>query len=72
MAEAGNMSTAPGMKPELFVLRDESGPILYAPLAQLMARANEPAIAAALAYANDPASLAGMTEDEQTVVRAFE
>ena len=72
MAEAGNMSTAPGMKPELFVLRDERGPILYAPLAQLMARANEPAIAAALAYANDPASLAGMTEDEQTVVRAFE
>ena len=66
------MSTTPGMKPELFVLRDERGPILYAPLAQLMARANEPAIAAALAYANDPASLAGMTKDEQTVVRAFE
>ena len=33
--------------PELFVLNDEHGPILYAPLGELMARANEPAIRAA-------------------------
>ncbi len=32
---------------ELFVLRDETGPILYAPLARLSARVNESAVAAA-------------------------
>ena len=32
---------------ELFVLRDEKGPILYAPLARLSARVNESAVAAA-------------------------
>ena len=31
---------------ELFVLRDEKGPILYAPLARLYARVNESAVAA--------------------------
>lgn len=31
---------------ELFILRDETGPILYAPLKQLSARINEPAVAA--------------------------
>lgn len=58
--------------PELFVLRDEDGPILYAPLGQLMARANDAAIAAALAYAKDPSSLDAMTPEEQAVVRIFD
>lgn len=58
--------TAP---PELFVLRDEQGPILYAPLASLIARANESAVAAALAYAKDPGSIEGMTDDERAVVQ---
>ena len=31
---------------ELFVLRDETGPILYAPLTHLSARINESAVAA--------------------------
>ena len=57
--------------PELFVLRDESGPILYAPLGSLIARANEPAVAAALAYAHDPSSLENMTEDERMVVETL-
>ena len=57
--------------PELFVLRDDQGPILYAPLGNLIARANEPAIKAALAYAQDPSALDGMTDDERTVVEAF-
>ena len=57
--------------PELFVLRDEKGPILYAPLGKLMARANEPAIEAALAFAKDPATFDAMTADEQSVIRAF-
>ena len=56
---------------ELFVLRDNRGPILYAPLGDLMARANEPAIAAALAYAENPAALSGMDADAQDVVKAF-
>ena len=58
--------------PELFVLRDELGPILYAPLGRLMARANEPAVSAALAYARDPRSLDSMTAEEQVVVRSLE
>ena len=57
--------------PELFVLRDDKGPILYAPLGRLMARANEPAIAAALAYAQDHTAYDGMNYEEQAVVRAF-
>ena len=57
--------------PELFVLRDDRGPILYAPLGRLMARANEPAIAAALAYAQDHTASDGMNDEEQAVVRAF-
>ena len=65
-------ATRPLAPPELFVLRDEQGPILYAPLGQLMARANEPAIAAALAYAREPRSFEEMTPDEQDVVRAFD
>ena len=57
--------------PELFVLRDERGPILYAPLGNLMARANEPAVAAALAYARDSSSLDAMTPEERTVVEVL-
>lgn len=57
--------------PELFALRDDQGPILYAPLGSLIARMNEPAIAAALAYARDPESLVSMTDDEQAVVQAL-
>lgn len=57
--------------PELFVLRDERGPILYAPLGNLMARANDAAVAAALDYAQDPSSLESMTADERAVVEAF-
>jgi hypothetical protein len=60
--------TAP---PELFVLRDEQGPILYAPLASLIARANESAVAAALAFAKDPGSIEGMTDDERSVVQTL-
>lgn len=57
--------------PELFVLRDEQGPILYAPLASLIARANESAVAAALAYAKDPGSIESMSDDERAVVQAL-
>ena len=57
--------------PELFVLRDEQSPILYAPLGNLIARANEPAVTAALAYAKDPSSIEAMTEDERSVVEAL-
>lgn len=57
--------------PELFVLRDNKGPILYAPLGHLIARANEPAVAAALAYARDNDAYDAMSSDEQAVVRAF-
>ena len=57
--------------PELFALRDDRGPILYAPLGSLIARMNEPAITAALAYARDPGSLASMTDDEQDVIQAL-
>lgn len=60
--------TAP---PELFVLRDEQGPILYAPLASLIARANESAVAAALAFAKDPGSIEDMTDDERSVVQTL-
>ena len=59
--------TAP--PPELFVLRDERGPILYAPLGQRMARVNESAAHAALAYADDPSCLERMDDDERSVVR---
>ena len=58
--------------PELFVLRDERGPILYAPLGNLMARANESAIAAALAYAADPLAKDTMDSDARTVVETLE
>ena len=58
--------------PELFVLRDDQGPILYAPLGHLMARANEPAVSAALAYAADSSAYDTMSPDEQAVVRAFD
>ena len=34
------------LKPEIFLLRDEKGPILYAPLRQLSARMNEAAVGA--------------------------
>ena len=57
---------------ELFVLRDEAGPILYAPLGGQIARANDAAIAAALAYAKDPGVLDEMDSDAQEVVRIFE
>ena len=57
--------------PELFVLRDGQGPMLYAPLGRLVARANEPAIALALAYAKDPGSFENMDADEQAVVNMF-
>lgn len=58
--------------PELFVLRDEHSPILYAPLGHLAARANEPAVAAALAFANDPNAYNAMSADERAVVKAFD
>ena len=64
--------TYPPSPPELFVLRDEQGPILYAPLGGLMARANESAVRAALAYAADSNVLDAMTPDEQEVIRAFD
>lgn len=69
MAERATPTPAP---PELFVLRDEQGPILYAPLGGLMARANEPAVAAALAYAADPGALDAMDADARAVVQTFE
>ena len=62
-------SSAP---PELFVLQDEQGPILYAPLGRLIARANEPAVKAALSYAADPSALEGMTDDERVVIEALD
>ena len=54
--------------PELFVLQDEEGPILYAPLAGLIARANATAIQAALAFARDPSSYDAMDKDQRFVV----
>lgn len=69
MGAAVELAPAP---PELFVLRDERGPILYAPLGRLLARANEPAVAAALAYARDPASFDSMTSEEQEAVRVLD
>ncbi len=60
--------TYPETAVELFALRDGVGPILYAPIGQLMARVNEPAAACALAYASDHAALESMTEDERAVV----
>lgn len=64
-------TTDSATSPELFVLRDEQGPILYAPLGSLIARVNEPAAAAALTYAHDPESFDRMTEDEQAVVKTL-
>lgn len=61
----------PSAPPELFVLCDERGPILYAPLGNLMARANAPAVAAALAYARDPSTVEEMSGDERAVVEAL-
>ncbi len=58
--------------PELFALRDERGPILYAPLGRLMARANESAVNVALAYARDPKAIDSMSEEERAVVRTLE
>ena len=57
--------------PELFVLQDAEGPILYAPLAGLIARANASAIQAALAYANDPSTYDTMNADQRFVVDEF-
>lgn len=61
-------STYPEAAVELFALRDDAGPILYAPLGQLMARVNEPAAQCALAYAADHAAIALMSADERNVV----
>ncbi len=60
------------MPPELFVLRDEKGPILYAPLGRLMARANDAAIEAALAYARNPGAYDEMGPEGKAVVRALD
>ena len=62
----------PPAPPELFVLKDERGPILYAPLGGLMARANESAVQAAFAYADDPAVLETMSAEEKAVVHALD
>ena len=70
-AAAPGASASAGSAVDLFALKDAKGPILYAPLGQLMARANGPAVAAALAYADDPTSFENMTPDEQAVVEAF-
>ena len=64
-------ATYPETAADLFVLNDEAGPILYAPLGQLIARANESAVAAALAYAADPQRIETMTDDERAVVDAL-
>ena len=42
----------PLSKPEIFVLRDAEGPILYAPLKEITARVNEGTVAAVRAYLN--------------------
>ena len=60
--------TYPEAAVELFALRDESGPILYAPLGQLMARVNESAASCALAYAADNSTIDEMDPDERAVV----
>ena len=57
--------------PELFVLRDEEGPILYAPLGRLIARGNESAVEAALAYARDSSVYDAMEPEAQAVIRAL-
>ena len=65
-------NTATDLKPpELFVLRDDEGPILYAPLGRLMARGNELAVETALAYAHDHTAYDSMGPEEQAVVRAL-
>lgn len=72
MSAPDGQTPAPSAPPELFVLQDEQGPILYAPLGRLIARANEPAVKAALSYAADSSSLEGMTDDERMVVEALD
>ena len=64
------MSVEP-MPPELFVLRDDEGPILYAPLGRLMARVNDAAADVALTYANDHRAYDAMSPEGKTVVRAL-
>ena len=71
MTEREASIAEPLAPPELFVLRDEQGPILYAPLGSLMARANEPAVRAALAYAADATALDTMTSEERAVVETL-
>lgn len=69
------MSKAPERplaEPELFVLKDEKGPILYAPLGGLAARANESAVRAALAYARSGGAHDALTPAEQDVVRVLD
>jgi uncharacterized protein len=58
--------------PELFVVEDEKGTILYAPLCHVMARANDDAVRIAMDYARDPAALDEMDEDGRGVVTALE
>ena len=58
--------------PELFVLRDEEGPILYAPLGKLIARANESAIDLAFRYAEDPKSIESMSPEEQDIIHVLD
>lgn len=70
--ERGATTSAEPKPPELFVLRDEQGPILYAPLGRLMARANEPAVEAALSFASDASAYDDMGPEARAVVRALD
>ncbi len=59
------------MPPELFVLRDGEGPILYAPLGRLMARMNDAAADVALTYASDHRAYDAMSPEGKAVVQAL-
>jgi uncharacterized protein len=58
--------------PELFVIPDDKGSILYAPLRRVMARANAEAIRIALDYAANPASAAALSDDGRATIQALE
>ena len=63
----------PESSPELFILRDEEGPILYAPLGgQLLARLDDAALAAVKIAIDAPGALesssADLSEDQQQVL----
>lgn len=71
-ATASSSQTALRQPPELFVIEDEKGPILYAPLRRVMARVNHDAVRIALDHVDDPDSTPVLDANGQTVLEALE